>query len=216
MQMRALIPFCMTMVAVLFSSLLLAQAPLRGTRNVESVASISEEELSELILPLPTQATRPFPIDCEWIVTMRVRPHEKPEFWARLKKTYSGRILVEAVAVQKQPIRTQLENMSSSERNEAIASVAARVATRRWKSSEDACAPLVALARDIRRLRTPVIMSDTLVLHRIAYDVVLETRSSRVEYSLSTPLSTTLPHPVAQWTNRVQQVLERCSNSDHE
>jgi hypothetical protein len=191
-----------------------ARESFGSSRSTQSESAISDDEIRDLLLPMPAAATRPFPAKREWIATVRIRPDDKPEFWAVLEKEYGAEAHAVAVFIKSQPIRTQLEALPISAQRESAAQIAPRVATGRWESSDTRCRPLAAVAHDVGMLRVPVLTSDALVLHSTMYEAVFETRNSRLAYSISVAASMSAEYPMVQWVNRLQRAIGKCSGFD--
>src|SRR4051794_21813328 len=75
--------------------------------RAQQESSIADDEILNLLLPMPAAVTRPFPAKREWIATIRIQPNDKPEFWAVLEKEYGAEAHAVALFIKSQPVRTQ-------------------------------------------------------------------------------------------------------------
>src|SRR5258706_530079 len=95
-------------------------------------SAVSEQELFESVLPMPSAPERPFLANLQWIVTFRVRPTEAPEFWARARVFYGGNVVVDVTSVEVAPLATQLQKVSETRPAASLSEVEAALALRHW------------------------------------------------------------------------------------
>lgn len=158
-----------------------------------------------------TIATRKFPQNVKWMVTVRILPpFEKPEYGFSMRKTYDGKIEVSVITTKDHSILFQLRILRSKYPKASLEKISELISIERWTITHFDQPQLSHLAEEFEALNISPVLPDELRVDDTGYEFWSESLwGNRMNVILSGPGmdAKKQPHPLLQWAEAVRSII---------
>lgn len=188
---------------MLFAFLLLASSSITipSDQDAFNWASRQREVAVDALFP---QVHTQVPPECEWVVSVRIRPAFQGERSIEITKAWDGAISAVVSSVKGAPIAEQLARLHLRRRAAPLAQLLADIPVRREVYRVDECAALRLLVEALGRMNLPGILPSDLQMDATHYEITSRTRTNAVTIQIGG----SAPQALAVWLLQVERLID--------